>query len=97
MTRDDPLLKSKTHYTGRQSLPDDTWNLISPDPQLLVLCVRNTNHVVLRYHPNINVVSCDDSFGGNVLGSLCEGDDGRKEPHTALSFTFTLVYLKIQF
>jgi hypothetical protein len=91
VTRDDPLANKETHHSGRQSLPDDTWNLISPDPQLLVLCVKQTSHVVLRYHPRINVVSCDDDFSGDVLGSLCEGDDGRREPHTALSFTFTLV------
>ena len=90
MTKEDPLLHKETHYAGRQSLPEETWNLISPDPQLLVLSVRKTHHVVLRYHPHINVVSCDDSFG-DLLRSISAGDDGSKEPHTALSFTLTLV------
>ena len=89
VTKEDPLLNKNTHYNEQLSLPDDTRSLVAPDPQLLVVNVRNKNTVVFRHHPNINVVSCDDTFGSDVLGRFCEGDDGLKEPHTALSFTFT--------
>ena len=89
VTKEDPLLNKNTHYNEQQSLPDDTRSLVAPDPQLLVLNVRNKNTVVFRHHPNINVVSCDDTFNSDVLGRFCERDDGLKEPHTALSFTFT--------
>ena len=89
VTEEDPLINENTHYNDQLSLPDDLRLLVTPDPQLIVLRVKDKHTVVFRHHPNINVVSCDDTFSSDVLGRFCEGDDGFKEPHTALSFTFT--------
>ena len=92
VTQEDPLQNASSHYTGQGSLSAETWSLLAPDPQLVVLAIRGgANHVVLRYHSNINIISSDDSFGAHVLGELCPRDDGTVTPHPSLSFAFTLV------
>jgi len=85
----DPLQNTASLYNGRRSMSDETWSLLEPSSEYLVLSVRKTTPVVLRFHPKMKVVSCDHGFKSDVLEGLVSGDDGLVSPHTSLDFAFT--------
>ena len=93
ISTENPIRESSLYKGKTKSTSEDIWSKIVPYEHMICLKVRERNHIVLRYHSEIKVVSCDHTFTKSCdgLANLVPGDTGLESPHVALDFTFKYV------